>query len=140
MTKLRCDYSGNQISFAIQNNIFSQNHPDGNESTVENLQRKIRRLESELDKRVEKKDGKDDRDKVGWLVGRSVSQRGRIRCHAVEHGQLLISQAKEEVVRWEEGKKWQGRMERMKILLKEKERESESLSKQLGTLKELYAR
>lgn len=43
-------------------------------------------------------------------------------------------------MRWEESKKWQGKMERMKSLLKEKERESESLSKQLNTLKELYAR
>lgn len=32
---------------------------------MENLQRKIRRLESDLEKRAEKKDGKDDRDKVG---------------------------------------------------------------------------
>lgn len=53
---------------------------------------------------------------------------------------LLVSQAKEEVVRWEEGKKWHGKMERMKSSLKEKERESESLAKQLGTLKELFAR
>lgn len=42
----------------------SWNQPDGKESTIENLQRKIRRLESELEKRPEKKDAKDDREKV----------------------------------------------------------------------------
>lgn len=73
---------------------------------------------------------------VGWLVnGFSAIN----RCKAT-HRRLLVFQAKEEVVRWEESKKWQGKMERMKSLMKEKERESESLSKQLGTLKELYAR
>lgn len=72
---------------------------------------------------------------VGELVGLA-----RLAGRAINHRRLRISQAKEEVVRWEEGKKWQGKMERMKSLLKEKERESESLSKQLSTLKELYAR
>uniref|UniRef100_A0A3P8Y3F7 Centrosomal protein of 290kDa coiled-coil region domain-containing protein n=1 Tax=Esox lucius TaxID=8010 RepID=A0A3P8Y3F7_ESOLU len=47
---------------------------------------------------------------------------------------------KEERVRWEEGKKWQARMEKVKNTLKDKERETESLTKQLSTLKELYAR
>lgn len=44
------------------------------------------------------------------------------------------------MVRWEEGKKWQAKLEKMRTSLKEKERENESVSKQLGTLKELYAR
>lgn len=74
------------------------------------------------------------------MVGRLVGGFSTISRLAINHRRLLDSQAKEEVVRWEEGKKWQGKMERMKSLLKEKERESESLSKQLGTLKELYAR
>lgn len=43
-------------------------------------------------------------------------------------------------MRWEEGKKWQAKVERLKNLLKEKERDNESLSKQLGTLKDLFAR
>uniref|UniRef100_A0A8C7LS39 Centrosomal protein 290 n=1 Tax=Oncorhynchus kisutch TaxID=8019 RepID=A0A8C7LS39_ONCKI len=65
------------------------------------LQKKIRKLESELERR---------------------------------------STNKEEIVRWEEGKKWQARMEKVRNILKEKERETESVSKQLSTLKELYAR
>uniref|UniRef100_A0A672Z2X2 Centrosomal protein 290 n=1 Tax=Sphaeramia orbicularis TaxID=375764 RepID=A0A672Z2X2_9TELE len=48
--------------------------------------------------------------------------------------------SKDEIVRWEEGKKWQTRMEKVKNALKEKERENEYLSKQLSTLKDLYTR
>lgn len=53
---------------------------------------------------------------------------------------LPLQSNKEELVRWEEGKKWQARMEKVRNVLKEKERETESLSKQLTTLKDLYAR
>uniref|UniRef100_A0A8P4KB82 Centrosomal protein 290 n=1 Tax=Dicentrarchus labrax TaxID=13489 RepID=A0A8P4KB82_DICLA len=85
--------------------------PDGQGLTIENLQKKIRRLEYDLEKRTEMKNVKDD------------------------HGKN-----RDEIVRWEEGKKWQARMEKVKNSLKEKERENESLSKQLSTLKDLYAR
>uniref|UniRef100_A0A8C2XQW3 Centrosomal protein 290 n=1 Tax=Cyclopterus lumpus TaxID=8103 RepID=A0A8C2XQW3_CYCLU len=80
-------------------------------STVENLQRKVRRLESDLEKRADARSNKDDPEKV-----------------------------KGELVRWEEGKKWQSKMEKVRASLKEKERENESLSKQLATLKDLYGR
>uniref|UniRef100_A0A8C4NU03 Centrosomal protein 290 n=1 Tax=Dicentrarchus labrax TaxID=13489 RepID=A0A8C4NU03_DICLA len=84
---------------------------NGQGLTIENLQKKIRRLEYDLEKRTEMKNVKDD------------------------HGKN-----RDEIVRWEEGKKWQARMEKVKNSLKEKERENESLSKQLSTLKDLYAR
>uniref|UniRef100_A0A8C8G5C4 Centrosomal protein of 290kDa coiled-coil region domain-containing protein n=1 Tax=Oncorhynchus tshawytscha TaxID=74940 RepID=A0A8C8G5C4_ONCTS len=86
--------------------------------TVEALQKKIRKLESELERR-------------------SVPDIERNLCVTC----LSILQTnKEEIVRWEEGKKWQARMEKVRNILKEKERETESVSKQLSTLKELYAR
>ncbi|XP_028304273.1 centrosomal protein of 290 kDa isoform X2 [Gouania willdenowi] len=91
--------------------LQSQSEADGRGPTVENLQKKVRRLESELEK---KSDSKNVRE---------------------EH-----TTTKEEIVRWEEGKKWQTRLEKLKNSLREKERENESLSKQLGTLKDLYAR
>lgn len=53
---------------------------------------------------------------------------------------LLVPQTKDEVVRWEEGKKWQAKTEKVKSSLREKERENDSLQKQLSTLKDLYAR
>ncbi|XP_067349951.1 centrosomal protein of 290 kDa isoform X1 [Channa argus] len=95
----------------LSNSLQNQSEPDGKGPTIENLQKKIRRLESDLEKRAEVKNIKED------------------------HGK-----PKEEIVRWEEGKKWQARMEKVKNSLKEKERENESLSKQLSTLKDLYAR
>nr|XP_040018138.1 centrosomal protein of 290 kDa isoform X6 [Gasterosteus aculeatus aculeatus] len=85
--------------------------PDGKGSTIENLQKKVRRLEADLEKRGEMTHVKDDHEK-----------------------------SKGQMVRWEEGKKWQAKLEKMRTSLKEKERENESVSKQLGTLKELYAR
>ncbi|KAM4572985.1 centrosomal protein of 290 kDa isoform 2-T2 [Odontesthes bonariensis] len=97
----------NRLTSAMQN----QPEPDGRGPTIENLQKKIRGLESELEKRVFVKYVKDDNGKT-----------------------------KEEIARWDEGKKWQTRLEKVKNSLKEKERENESLSKQLSTLKDLYAR
>ncbi|KAM9854835.1 centrosomal protein of 290 kDa [Aulostomus maculatus] len=91
--------------------LQNQPEPDVKAPTIETLQKKIRRLESDLEKRAETKSVKDDHAKP-----------------------------KEEVIRWEEGKKWQARMEKVKNGLKEKERENESLSKQLSSLKDLYAR
>ncbi|KAL6106276.1 cep290 [Pungitius sinensis] len=96
-----------RLSSALQN----PPEPDGKGSTIENLQKKVRRLEADLEKRGEMTHVKDDHEK--------------------SKGQML---------RWEEGKKWQAKMEKMRTSLKEKERENESVSKQLGTLKELYAR
>uniref|UniRef100_A0A672Z2Q0 Centrosomal protein 290 n=1 Tax=Sphaeramia orbicularis TaxID=375764 RepID=A0A672Z2Q0_9TELE len=89
-----------RLSSALQN----QPESDVKGATFENLHKKIRRLESDLEKRAE------------------------------------INNSKDEIVRWEEGKKWQTRMEKVKNALKEKERENEYLSKQLSTLKDLYTR
>ncbi|XP_056138359.1 centrosomal protein of 290 kDa [Lampris incognitus] len=99
-----------RLSSCLQN----QSEPDAKGPTIENLQRKVKKLELELEKRVtsepsERKSAKEDK-------------------------------SKEEIVRWEEGKKWQGRMEKVRNLVKEKERETESLSKQLNTIRDLYTR
>uniref|UniRef100_A0A674EPE4 Centrosomal protein 290 n=1 Tax=Salmo trutta TaxID=8032 RepID=A0A674EPE4_SALTR len=91
---------------------------EGKGPTVEALQKKIRKLESELDRRG---------------VPESTTERKGL-------GLKDDKTNKEEIVRWEEGKKWQARMEKVRNILKEKERETESVSKQLSTLKELYAR
>ncbi|KAB5571625.1 hypothetical protein PHYPO_G00227210 [Pangasianodon hypophthalmus] len=100
----------------LSSSLQGQTEGEVKGSSVEALQKKIRRLESELDRKnvsepAEKKTAvKDDKSN------------------------------KEELVRWEEGKKWQARMEKIRNLLKDKEKETESLSKQLATLKELYGR
>uniref|UniRef100_A0A8B9QPS7 Centrosomal protein 290 n=1 Tax=Anas platyrhynchos TaxID=8839 RepID=A0A8B9QPS7_ANAPL len=50
------------------------------------------------------------------------------------------STSKEEIIRWEESKKWQIRTEGMRNKLKEKEKEMDTLLKQFSTLKELYTK
>lgn len=99
----------------LTSSLQNQSETDGKGPTVESLQKKIQKLEAELEKKSfpepsEKKMVKDDKS------------------------------SKEEILRWEEGKKWQARMEKVRLILKEKERETESLSKQLNTLKDLYTR
>uniref|UniRef100_A0A8C2HM38 Centrosomal protein 290 n=1 Tax=Cyprinus carpio TaxID=7962 RepID=A0A8C2HM38_CYPCA len=92
----------------------SQVESDG--PTVEALQKKIRKLEQELDRN-------------------SISEPADKRSVPKEDKSF-----KEEILRWEEGKKWQARVEKVRSVLKEKEKEVESLSKQLTTIKELYSR
>ncbi|XP_070973040.1 centrosomal protein of 290 kDa isoform X3 [Oncorhynchus clarkii lewisi] len=102
----------------LNSGLQGQSEPEGKGPTVEALQKKIRKLESELERRS---------------VPESTPERKGL-------GLKDDKTNKEEIVRWEEGKKWQARMEKVRNILKEKERETESVSKQLSTLKELYAR
>ncbi|KAK6482780.1 centrosomal protein of 290 kDa isoform X3 [Huso huso] len=88
---------------------------ESKQSTVDELQKKIKRLETELERKA-------------------TSQ------HAERKIIKEDKTSKEEIVRWEEGKKWQARTEGMRNKLKEKEKEVESLTKQLSTIKDLYTR
>ncbi|KAK7881896.1 hypothetical protein WMY93_030305 [Mugilogobius chulae] len=97
-----------RLSNALQNNPES----DSKGQTIENLQRKIRKLESDLDRR-ETKPIKDDSGRFGCQRGGDPMGRG---------------------------KKWQTKLEKLKTTLKEKESENEAVSKQLNTLKDLYSR
>uniref|UniRef100_A0A8B9C0D7 Centrosomal protein 290 n=1 Tax=Anser brachyrhynchus TaxID=132585 RepID=A0A8B9C0D7_9AVES len=75
------------------------------------LQKKVKKLENELQKKYEETERKSIReDKT----------------------------SKEEIIRWEESKKWQIRTEGMRNKLKEKEKEMDTLVKQFSMLKELY--
>uniref|UniRef100_A0A8C9RVU4 Centrosomal protein 290 n=1 Tax=Scleropages formosus TaxID=113540 RepID=A0A8C9RVU4_SCLFO len=88
---------------------------EGKGTGVEELQRRIKRLEAELEQRsgVQQADQKTVREDKS---------------------------TKEEILRWEENKKWQARMESLRNKLKDKEKEAEALAKQLNTLKELYSK
>ncbi|XP_067235779.1 centrosomal protein of 290 kDa isoform X3 [Chanodichthys erythropterus] len=98
----------------LSSGLQAQVESDG--PTVEALQKKIRRLEQELDRK-------------------SISDHGDKRSVLKED-----KSSKEEIMKWEEGKKWQARVEKVRNVLKEKEKEVDSLSKQLATIKELYSR
>ncbi|XP_050771508.1 centrosomal protein of 290 kDa [Gymnogyps californianus] len=83
------------------------------QNLIDALQKKIKKLESELEKKCEETEKKGVReDKT----------------------------SKEEIIRWEEGKKWQIRMEGLRNKLREKEKEAVALAKQLNTLKEIYTK
>ncbi|NWX37869.1 CE290 protein, partial [Notiomystis cincta] len=83
------------------------------QNLIDVLQKKIKKLESELEKKCEETEKKGPReDKT----------------------------SKEEIIRWDEGKKWQIKMEGLRNKLREKEKEADALSKQLNTLKEIYTK
>ncbi|XP_027510020.1 centrosomal protein of 290 kDa isoform X6 [Corapipo altera] len=83
------------------------------QNLIDVLQKKIKKLESELETKCEETEKKGVReDKT----------------------------PKEEIIRWEESKKWQMRMEGLRNKLREKEKEADALSKQLNTLKEIYTK
>ncbi|XP_072208078.1 centrosomal protein of 290 kDa isoform X3 [Excalfactoria chinensis] len=95
-----------RLTSGIQNRAGEQN-------LIDELQKKVKKLENELEKKceeIEKKSIKEDKA------------------------------SKEEIIRWEESKKWQVKMEGMRNKLKEKEKETDTLAKQFATLKELYSR
>ncbi|CAM9993660.1 unnamed protein product [Bubo scandiacus] len=83
------------------------------QNLIDALQKKIKNLESELEKKCEETEKKGVREE---------------------------KTSKEEIIRWEEGKKWQIRMEGLRNKLKEKEKEADALAKQLNTLKEIYTK
>ncbi|KAM9311658.1 centrosomal protein of 290 kDa [Gastrophryne carolinensis] len=86
---------------------------DSKQNMIDELQKKIKKLEVELEKKseeVERKPAREDKS------------------------------SKEEIIRWEEGKKWQNKLEGLRSKLRDKEKEVESLTKQLSTLKELYSK
>ncbi|XP_074726803.1 centrosomal protein of 290 kDa isoform X5 [Strix uralensis] len=83
------------------------------QNLIDALQKKIKKLESELEKKCE------ETEKKGVREGKT---------------------SKEEIIRWEEGKKWQVRMEGLRNKLREKEKEADALAKQLNTLKEIYTK
>ncbi|XP_068523819.1 centrosomal protein of 290 kDa isoform X4 [Anas acuta] len=79
------------------------------------LQKKVKKLENELEKKYEETERKSVRRQEDKT-------------------------SKEEIIRWEESKKWQIRTEGMRNKLKEKEKEMDTLLKQFSTLKELYTK
>nr|XP_026653449.1 centrosomal protein of 290 kDa isoform X3 [Zonotrichia albicollis] len=83
------------------------------QNLIDVLQKKIKKLESELEKKCEETEKKSLREDKA---------------------------SKEEIIRWDEGKKWQIKMEGLRNKLKEKEKEADALSKQFNTLKEIYTK
>ncbi|XP_008060659.1 centrosomal protein of 290 kDa isoform X2 [Carlito syrichta] len=85
---------------------------DNKQSIIEELQKKVKKLESQLERKVDEVDTKSMKEK----------------------------NTREELIRWEEGKKWQAKIEGIRNKLKEKEGEICTLTKQMNTLKDLFAK
>ncbi|XP_068951217.1 centrosomal protein of 290 kDa isoform X1 [Petaurus breviceps papuanus] len=82
---------------------------DNKQNVIDELQKKIKTLESQLEKYSDEAETKE-------------------------------KSCQEELIRWEEGKKWQAKTQVIRNKLKEKEKEVDILTKQLSTLKELLAK
>ncbi|KAM4782712.1 centrosomal protein of 290 kDa isoform 2-T2 [Cyanocitta cristata] len=95
-----------RLNSSIQSKADEQN-------LIDVLQKKLKKLESELEKQCE------ETEKKGLREDKT---------------------SKEEIIRWDEGKKWQIKMEGLRNKLREKEKEADALSKQLNTLKEFYTK
>ncbi|MBZ3878823.1 Centrosomal protein of 290 kDa [Sciurus carolinensis] len=96
----------------LTNGLQSRPLMDNKQSLIEELQKKVKKLESQLERKVDEVDLKPVKEKS----------------------------AREELIRWEEGKKWQTKIEGIRNKLKEKEREVYTITKQLNTLKDLFAK
>uniref|UniRef100_A0A672JBW5 Centrosomal protein 290 n=1 Tax=Salarias fasciatus TaxID=181472 RepID=A0A672JBW5_SALFA len=107
-----------------------QAHKEEQEQEIQRLEQKIRRLTSALQVGL---------SSTHWPNVENLQKKIRKLESDLER-KTEAESTKEEILRWEEGKKWQAKMEKVKKTLKEKELEVESLSKQLSTLKDLYAR
>ncbi|XP_036068091.1 centrosomal protein of 290 kDa isoform X4 [Oryzias melastigma] len=110
---------------------------DKDEREQENLQLKqqVKRLTSAMQNQPEPDERVQSVENLQNKIRRLESELQKTSELKENHGKN-----KEGVVRWEESKKWQAKVEKVKNLLKEKERENESLSKQLSTLRDLYSR
>ncbi|KFM10972.1 Centrosomal protein of 290 kDa, partial [Aptenodytes forsteri] len=104
-----------RLSSSIQVEVIFKNIFDlaDEQNLIDALQKKIKKLESELEKKCEETEKKGVREDKA---------------------------SKEEIIRWEEGKKWHIRMEGLQNKLREKEKGVDALAKQLNTLKEIYTK
>ncbi|XP_069620487.1 centrosomal protein of 290 kDa isoform X1 [Ranitomeya imitator] len=97
----------------LVSSVQSKSDVESKQSLIDELHRKVKRLEVELEKKTEEAERKPAQEDKG---------------------------AKQEIIRWEEGKKWQSKIEGIRAKLREKDKEVETLTKQLTTLKDLYSK
>ncbi|KAM8973086.1 centrosomal protein of 290 kDa [Pelodytes ibericus] len=95
----------------LTNSMQSKPDLEYKQSVIDELQKKVKSLEAESVKKKEDSDTKPSREDKA---------------------------ANKEIIKWEEGKKWQSKLEGMRAKLKDKDKETESLTKQLKTLKESF--
>ncbi|NXL50761.1 CE290 protein, partial [Podilymbus podiceps] len=107
------------------------------EKENEELKKRIRRLSSSIQSKA------DEQNLIDALQKKNKKLESELEKKCEETGKKGVREdktSKEEIIRWEEGKKWQTRMEGLRNKLREKEKEADALAKQLNTLKEIYTK
>ncbi|XP_035759404.1 centrosomal protein of 290 kDa isoform X2 [Egretta garzetta] len=102
------------------------------EKENEELKKRIRRLNSSIQSKSDEQNLIDALQKKNKKLESELEK----KCEETEKK----GTSKEEIIRWEEGKKWQIRMEGLRNKLRQKEKEADALAKQLNTLKEIYTK
>ncbi|NXF54910.1 CE290 protein, partial [Oceanites oceanicus] len=107
------------------------------EEENEELKKRIRRLSSSIQSKADEQNLIDALQKKNKKLESELEK----KCEETEKkGVREDKTSKEEIIRWEEGKKWQIRMEGLRNKLREREKEADALAKQLNTLKEIYTK
>ncbi|NXE74896.1 CE290 protein, partial [Cochlearius cochlearius] len=107
------------------------------ENENEELKKRIRRLNSSIQSKSDEQNLIDALQKKNKTLESELEK----KCEETEKkGVREDMTSKEEIIRWEEGKKWQIRMEGLRNKLREKEKEADALARQLNTLKEIYTK
>ncbi|KAG7455777.1 hypothetical protein MATL_G00244550 [Megalops atlanticus] len=117
-----------------------QKEKEEREDEIEELKKRVKRLTSGLQLKAESEGRGPSVEELQKKIRKLEAELERQAASEAADRKPVPDKSKEEVVRWEEGKRWQSKTESLKSKLREKERESEALTKQLATLKELYAR
>ncbi|KAL4656788.1 centrosomal protein of 290 kDa-like [Arapaima gigas] len=120
-----------------------QNEKDRQDEEIEDLKKRIKRLISGLQSKTEAEGKGASMDELQKKIKRLEAELERRSGPEATEQKITREDksAKVEILeKWEEGKKWQARTESLRNRLKDKEKETEALAKQLSTLKELYAK
>ncbi|KFQ63180.1 Centrosomal protein of 290 kDa, partial [Pelecanus crispus] len=110
------------------------------EKENEELKKRIRRLSSSIQVEVIFKKS-DEQNLIDALQKKIKKFELEKKCEETAKKDVREDKtSKEEIIRWEEGKKWQIRMEGLRNKLRQKGKEADALAKQLNTLKEMYTK
>ncbi|XP_075564613.1 centrosomal protein of 290 kDa isoform X9 [Pelecanus crispus] len=105
------------------------------EKENEELKKRIRRLSSSIQSKA------DEQNLIDALQKKIKKFELEKKCEETAKKDVREDKtSKEEIIRWEEGKKWQIRMEGLRNKLRQKGKEADALAKQLNTLKEMYTK
>ncbi|XP_061917322.1 centrosomal protein of 290 kDa isoform X2 [Entelurus aequoreus] len=127
----------NQELHRSQNNRRSlQAQKEAKEEEIQELQKQVKRLRSCIQNQAAPEDKVPTTEHLQKKIRKLESDLEK----SADTRKVDRANNKEDMLLWEEAKKWQSKLEKVKNSLKDKEQENESMCKQLSTIKDLYAR